>query len=160
MKYFIKLFFLIYLILQATYAFATPLVVDGDSLIDDKTRIRLDDIDAPEIFQTCYRDDEEYACGQEAYIYLQNLIQNNLVKCDCLEQKDKYGRLLCECFVGNLSLNKEMVKAGWAVAYRSEKYMAEQEEAMANNSGLWQGKFMRPALFRILEHLKQQEIKN
>ena len=159
MKCLIRMFFFVCCFLQSALAYAQLHAIDGDSLMDGETRIRLDGIDAPEIFQTCRQNDEEYPCGQEAYIYLKNLMQNNNVNCSCLAQKDKYGRSLCECFAGDLSLNRQMVKAGWAMPYRSEKYTSEQNEAMQNHIGLWQGKFMRPALFRALERLRQREYK-
>ena len=142
---------------------ATALIkaVDGDSLTDGETRIRLDGIDAPEIFQTCRNNKgEEYACGQEAYLYLQRLTADHDVHCSCLPQKDKYNRDLCECFVGDLSLNQKMVEAGWALPYRTEKYAAQQNSATVQKRGLWQGKFMRPALFRALERLLQKEYKH
>ena len=43
-----------------------------------------------------------------------------------------------------------MVKKGWAIAYRyySNDYIAEEEIAKKNQSGIWKGNFEEPYLFR------------
>lgn len=126
-------------------------VVDGDSLEIDERRIRLDGIDAPEFLQICRdRDGTDYFCGKKALEFAENFLKSGNPKCHCLPQKDKYKRELCECFVNGESLNKALVAAGWAVAYREPAYLAAQDEAEEHKRGLWQGKFMRPALYRIL----------
>lgn len=132
--------------------------VDGDSLEQNDERIRLDGIDAPELAQSCYSaSGEEYACGKQALQYLQNLTKNREVDCKCLEQNDIYGRRICECFAGEVSLNEAMVAAGWAMTYRDEKYAKAEQDAQLGKRGIWQGKFMRPALYRALERIKQTE---
>lgn len=130
--------------------------VDGDSLEQNDERIRLDGIDAPELYQHCYSAlGEEYACGEQALQYLQNLTENREIDCKCLEQKDIYGRRICECFSGEVSLNEAMVAAGWAMTYRDEKYTKAEQDAKLGKRGIWQGKFMRPALYRALEHVRR-----
>ena len=130
--------------------------VDGDSLEQDDERIRLNGIDAPELYQHCYSaSGKEYACGEQALQYLQNLLRGGNVRCDCAEQKDIYHRRICECFAGEVSLNEAMVAAGWAMTYRDEKYAKAEQDAQLGKRGIWQGKFMRPALYRALERIKQ-----
>ena len=130
--------------------------VDGDSLEEGNRRIRLDGIDAPEFVQMCYTaDNTEYACGLEALRYLEKLLENSTVRCDCLINKDKYGREVCECFADDISLNRAMVFGGYAVTYRSDKYIEDEIDAKTNRRGIWQGKFMRPALYRALERLEK-----
>lgn len=132
-------------------------VVDGDSLEQEDRRIRLDGIDAPEFTQMCYTaDNAEYACGLEALQYLEKLLQDSTVRCDCLINEDKYGRKICECFADDISLNKAMVFGGYAVAYRSDKYKEDEADARLHKRGIWQGKFMRPALHRALERLQNK----
>ena len=126
--------------------------VDGDSLVRGDERIRLKGVDAPELYQKC--EDEhgtDYDCGQEAFDFLQNLMNKGNVRCKCQKQRDRYKRKLCECFVENLSLNREMISAGYAVAYKSKKYKELELEAQKHKYGLWRGKFMRPAIYRALE---------
>ncbi len=143
------------LLLLTNAAFASVKVVDGDSLEIDSERIRMDGIDAPEFFQTCRNgNNEDYNCGQEALAHLQKLIGKKDIKCDCLPQTDKYHRRICECFVGDISLNRQMVKDGYARSYRSEKFEKDEEKAEKAKLGIWQGKHMRPALYRILQKFK------
>ena len=47
-----------------------------------------------------------------------------------------------------------MVAAGQAVSYLSDRYAAEEKTAKMQKSGIWQGKFMRPALYRAMEREK------
>ena len=133
-------------------------IVDGDSLEIDGERIRIDGIDAPEFLQVCQNEKgQDYSCGQEAMRYLDKLINGREVRCECEPQKDKYGRKLCECFVGEISLNREMVRAGWAMPYRdNDKYHEELIFAQKQKSGIWQGKNMRPAIYRILSRQEQK----
>ena len=131
--------------------------VDGDSLEHGDRRIRLDGIDAPEFVQMCYNaDDSEYTCGVDALKYLENLLHDSTVRCDCLMAKDKYGREICECFADDVSINEAMVFGGYAVTYRSDKYINAEREAKEYKRGIWRGKFMRPALFRALERLQNK----
>lgn len=135
---------------QSTAAFEVT-VKDGDSLETGERQIRLDGIDAPEFTQICQNArGQDYECGKEAMYYLENMTIHKDIDCKCLPQKDRYKREICECFVGGISLNRAMVAAGWAVAYRDKTYMEEQEKAEKNKVGLWQGKYMRPAIYRIL----------
>ena len=147
-------FFILTLLSGAVFA-AEYRVVDGDSLESGERRIRLDGIDAPEFVQNCYdATDASYPCGLEALKYLENLIQDSEVQCDCLPEPDIYGREMCECFADDVSLNRAMVFGGYAVTYRSDRYAAAEQNAKEAKRGIWQGRFMRPALFRALERIK------
>lgn len=131
--------------------------VDGDSLVQGERRIRLDGIDAPEFTQTCFNaKNEEYACGLFSLQYLERLLADKKVHCNCLPYKDKYKREICECYAGKISLNQNMISSGNAVSYRSEKYIKDEIAAKSHKQGMWQGKFMRPALYRALERLQNQ----
>ena len=92
------------------------LVVDGDSLRQGDTDIRLHGIDAPEYRQTC-RDKHgaEYPCGKQAMNALRNLVREGEVSCISIET-DRYGRAVSVCKRGELEINGEMVRLGWAVA--------------------------------------------
>jgi len=60
--------------------------VDGDSLRKDGKDYRLHAIDAPELFQTCWREDgREYPCGHAARDELRRLIRNATVTCQVLD---------------------------------------------------------------------------
>ena len=133
-------------------------VVDGDSLEIDGARIRLDGIDAPEFSQVCEdKNAKKYDCGQDATAYLRNLIGTQTPRCDCESQPDKYNRRICECFVGDVLLNQKMVHDGWARVYRGDKYAASEDDAAEHRRGIWQGRHMRPALYRILQKYTASE---
>lgn len=132
-------------------------VIDGDSLERGRSRIRLIDIDAPELFQECYNESKEkYNCGKVAYSVLKMLISKGA---DCKTKGvDKYKRKLMECFDENgNSINEKMVLSGWAVSY-GDKFKRAENIAKEQKSGIWKGKFMRPELYRAL-HMKQKNSK-
>jgi endonuclease YncB( thermonuclease family) len=124
-------------------------VVDGDTLEIHGIRIRMQGIDAPESSQTCEKYGKPYRCGQQAANFLDDLIASRPVRCK-EETKDKYGRSVARCFIGNTDLNGEMVENGWAMAYRqySTLYVANEERAKAGKNGIWNGTFQVPSEFR------------
>ena len=133
-------------------------VVDGDSLEYGAERIRLYGIDAPEYLQECRSlTGEKYPCGQKSKEFLQTLINDNI---SCKKYgKDRYGRSLKECFASDgTSINREMVINGWAVSF-NDKFQKEEELAQKRQKGIWQGKFMRPELYRALNRNRQKNFK-
>jgi len=125
-------------------------VVDGDSLRRGETDIRLHGIDAPEYRQVCSdRAGHDYACGKEAAAALRTLMRSGIVACASFET-DRYGRAVASCKAGDLDINGEMVRLGWAVAYRrhSIAYLGEEAEARAARRGMWQGRFDNPQDWR------------
>jgi len=124
--------------------------VDGDSLRKDGKDYRLHAIDAPELFQTCWKaDGSEYTCGREARDELRRLIRNASVTCQILDT-DRYGRSVAECSAGTVNLNEAMVRSGWAIAYtrHGQDHAAAQDEARAAKRGIWQGRFQNPEAWR------------
>lgn len=124
-------------------------VVDGDSLEYGKTRIRLIDIDAPELFQKCYdENNKSYECGKRATEVLKSYVERGII---CKKVAiDKYKRSLMECFDRkNENINQKMVLSGWAVAY-GNKFRKEEKNAKDKSRGIWKGRFMRPELYRAL----------
>lgn len=124
-------------------------VIDGDTLEIHGTRIRMQGIDAPESSQTCEKNEKLYRCGQQAALFLDNLISSRPVRCE-EETKDRYGRTVGRCFIGNTDLNREMVENGWAIAYRqySTLYVSSEERAKAAKKGIWGGTFQIPSEYR------------
>ena len=124
--------------------------IDGDSLRKDGKDYRLHAIDAPELFQTCWRQDgSAYDCGRVARDELRRLIGNASVTCQVLDT-DRYGRAVSECRAGAVNLNDAMVRSGWAIAYTRHglDHLAAQEEARAARRGIWQGRFETPEAWR------------
>ncbi|MBB4015512.1 MULTISPECIES: thermonuclease family protein [Chelatococcus] len=121
-------------------------VVDGDTLrLADGRPLRLEGIDAPEIDQLCDKPSGPYPCGRAARSALVRLVAGADVTC-ILDGKDRYGRLLGRCSVGEEDVNASLVATGWAVA--SGRYHAEEAAAREGRLGLWQGRFERPADWR------------
>jgi endonuclease YncB( thermonuclease family) len=123
-----------------------PRIVDGDTIWIGPTKIRLHGIDAPESKQTCQKaDGSEYRCGEMATFALAEIIENHWITCKG-ETVDRYKRRIAVCYAGPYDINAEMVRRGWALAYRrySKDYVDEEEEASNRGVGMWQGEFMKP----------------
>jgi len=120
-------------------------VIDGDSVIVEGEKIRLEGIDAPEFKQMCRSKRGEYSCGRESRNYLTRLISNKQFYCKAW-QRDKYERLLGRCFVGEVDINAQMVLSGWAVSFGG--YFGEEAKARKAKAGIWAGEFERPGDWR------------
>jgi endonuclease YncB( thermonuclease family) len=122
-------------------------IVDGDTIAIDRTRLRLLSMDAFESAQTCARDEHDYPCGSEATRALIGLIDQREVRC-IGDRRDRYQRPLVHCFVSNLDLGREMVRAGWAVTAYGHEYDQDQADARAAKLGAWAGTFTPPKDWR------------
>ena len=75
----------------------------------------------------------------------------NFVKIKCIKEgKDRYKRILAECFVNNESLSRYLVRSGYAFAYRkySKKFIIDEDYARTNKLGMWSMEFEYPWDFR------------
>lgn len=136
---------------QSALAKSDVYVVDGDSIFIGKKEIRLSGIDAPEYHQLCKNaQDKDYECGLEARKALVKLVGSDF-KCQKIV-KDRYKREVSECESRGVNINKKMVEIGWAVAYNryTDEYVDAEKLAKKQKSGVWQGRFMKPELYRIL----------
>lgn len=111
-------------------------VVDGDTIaVLDKNKktikIRLANIDAPEKAQ---------AFGNRAKQFAENKIKGKMVKLR-IHSKDQYDRYIAEVFLNDVNINKEIVKNGFAWAYRDflkdKDYIVLEEQAKKMKRGLW-----------------------
>ena len=120
-------------------------VIDGDTIDINGVRIRLNGIDSPEKEQICRKEGMIWYCGVEAAKAMRHLTNGHIVSC-IGNTKDRYRRLIAECFVGTINLNASMVKIGLALAYRqySSEYLVEEIIAKKTKKGLWSGEFVAP----------------
>ena len=140
---------------KSTDIIGKPKITDGDTIVINDIRIRFTGSDAPESYffgktQTCTDGaGREWECGNAATEKLKQLINDQIVRCSD-EGKDRYGRTLGICYVGEMDLQAEMVKSGMAVAYLrySDRYEQEQNFAKKAKAGMWGGEFQEPEAWR------------
>ena len=123
-------------------------VVDGDTLMAGRERIRLAGIDAPERGQLCRRSDgQSWACGAAATAELVLLVGKGALTCTGL-RLDIYGRRLARCHGAAGDLGQALVASGLATAFGDEapRYRATERRAAAAGIGIWQnpGGYSRP----------------
>jgi endonuclease YncB( thermonuclease family) len=126
--------------------------LDGDSIKVGKKEVRLFGLDAPEYKQQCLdQNNQEYSCGIISHEFLTKLATGKIVECVYAE-KDKYDRFLGKCFVGEVSINEEIIKNGMAVIYNftesSDKMDDLEKQAKASKIGIWRGSFELPKDYR------------
>ena len=125
-------------------------VDDGDSVVvltegKVQLKVRLASIDAPEVSHTSHeagRIGQPYADGAKRY--LAHLVKGKTVDLKCPET-DRYGRSVCDLFVSGQSVDREMVRQGWAWANEAARgrYMRDPQipvleaEARHERRGLW-----------------------
>ena len=109
---------------------------DGDTIHvvtdgNEKFKVRLDRIDAPE-------KDQPY--GKESTAYLSSLIRGKTVRVEWVK-KDQYGRVLGIVFLDKTDINLKMVETGNAHHYsyfdKTPAYSAAESAAKEKKLGLW-----------------------
>jgi micrococcal nuclease len=112
-------------------------VIDGDTIVlSDGSRVRLIGINTPEHGMYFFEEAREVL---EAIVLGREVILEKDIT-----DKDKYGRLLRYVYTGNLFVNLEMVKRGFANAYTyppdvkyNEEFLEAERYAREKNLGLW-----------------------
>lgn len=127
-------------------------VTDGDTLTISGIRIRLIDIDAPELEQACIdTDGHEWPCGRQASAQLRSHLLGQDLTCQP-KSRDQYGRTLATCVLPDGSnINAWMVAQGWAIGYGyADVYRTQQAGAKTARRGIWSGSFTPPRQWRQL----------
>ena len=127
-------------------------IIDGDTIKINGQAIRFGGIDAPESFyrgkkQECYLNEKKVFCGELSKQKLKEKISSNIVSCIKEEKKDRYQRIIAECFINGESLSSFMVRNGYAFDYKrysNRKYAQDEEYAKINKLGIWKMKFEYP----------------
>lgn len=120
-------------------------MLSGDTFAVGEDVIRLYGVDAPEPRQKCVREGITWHCGAEATGALRGVIGARDVRCEEWD-RDRWGRIVSVCHVGDIDLGAMMVTTGMALAYRkfSEAYDEREAEAKTARRGLWAGRFTAP----------------
>ena len=100
---------------------------DGDSLGMAGIAVRLHGVDAPELYQTCSRQGQSWACGKEAMAKLGQLVNGAELRCE-QRDVDDYDRIVASCTARQIDLGQAMVEAGLAVALPqfSDRYLGAE----------------------------------
>ena len=146
------IYFLIFAFFLSTILIASEKkiqVIDGDTIHIGKLKYRFFGIDAPEIKQICEKDNTKIQCGVIAKSVLKNKIADKIPEC-IVKDKDRYQRLVAECFIGKESLSRFMVREGYAVAYSqySKDFIEDEKYAKENKLGIWSMNFQMPSEYR------------
>lgn len=118
-------------------------VIDGDTIeIEGGERVRYIGIDTPETMDPrkpvqCF--------GVEASNKNKELVEGKMVRLEKdITDRDKYNRLLRYVYVGDIFINLELVKQGFAYSYSyppdikyQEQFVKAQQEAREAKRGLW-----------------------
>lgn len=120
------------------------LAVDGDSLVLNGERLRLEGVDAPELYQTCLKDGAEWPCGREAHNALRRLIAKGVI-CETM-RLDRYDRSLARCISNGQDVAERLVTMGLAIDYG--RFEAEAADAQRRRVGMWAGNFDDPQEWR------------
>lgn len=106
---------------------------DGDtcriSTTDKLYKVRFFGIDAPELNQDH---------GPAAKKFLNDAIKDKAVKLTCLGKS--YDRITCEVWLDGKSMNREMVRSGWALdspKYSMGSFKIDEQYAKQNKLGIW-----------------------
>ncbi|KPK41568.1 MAG: hypothetical protein AMJ78_05160 [Omnitrophica WOR_2 bacterium SM23_29] len=112
-------------------------VIDGDTIVlEDGRRVRYIGIDTPE------KRDPYYFEAKEVN---KRLVEGKKVRLEYdVGKKDKFGRTLAYVYVGDIFVNTELVKNGYAVIYTvppnvkyAENFLKHQQDARKAKRGLW-----------------------
>jgi micrococcal nuclease len=127
-------------------------VDDGDTVValtasNEQVKVRLASIDAPESSHTnkeAGRVGQPFAEGSKRF--LESLVKGKVVDLKCPDT-DRYGRAVCDLLVDGESVDREMVRQGWAWANEAAngRYLRDSQmpglesAARREHRGLWAG---------------------
>jgi endonuclease YncB( thermonuclease family) len=125
--------------------------IDGDTL-KSASEVRIYDIDAPELDQTCTdQDGKGWPCGRAAQALLKALVARRALDC-APHNRNQFNRIVAICRPSAVpDLGEAPVREGFAVNFGGDKegpYAAAEADAQAAKRGLRRGMFQRPADWR------------
>lgn len=123
---------------------------DGDNLrVGGSENLRLIDIDAPEMDQTCdLTNGQTFACGAWVADTVRAAFDGRRATCKA-QRRDRYDRPLVTCLIDGEDLGARLVREGLARTYRdAPAYAEEQKAAILAARGLWAMSMQDPAEHR------------
>lgn len=128
------------MLLLAVAIYATPYVIDGDTIIVNHQSVRVLQVDTPELGE-CYADQAR----QFTQKFLSKRASLTLKADAALDKSDQYGRSLRYVFKGKENLSLELVRRGYAKPMffngAEGRYagliMKYASQAKAKRLGLW-----------------------
>ncbi len=106
-------------------------VIDGDTIIVGTNRVRLAEIDAPEM---------RTESGPAAKKALSDMILGKTVRVDW-SRRGRYRRIIGQVYLRNQWINKELVAQGWARPFwpylRSSSLVGSEQTARRRGLGIW-----------------------
>ncbi|MFA5164374.1 MAG: thermonuclease family protein [Candidatus Omnitrophota bacterium] len=112
-------------------------VIDGDTIVvENGEHVRYIGIDTPEKGRPYYN---------EAKRQNEKLVKGRRVRLEYdAGKRDRYGRTLAYVYAGDIFVNEELVRGGYALAYTvppnvkySERFVSLQQEAREQKKGIW-----------------------
>ena len=138
-------------------------VIDGDTLQSGSDIVQLYGIDAPELGQLCWREDQPWPCGVEAAFALQKLVQlsGSAVICeawtDGTQEAGPTGENIRVCVLGpDQDLAMAMLRNGSSVALPGSfpYYGLVERQAKETGLGIWGSEFTAPSEWRAGERTR------
>ena len=116
-----------------------PEVLDGQTLIVDGNRLRLEGIVAPPLGARCQLRGNEHDCGRISTTALMDLTAGATVTCTRRETVAADGSRYARCRAGGYDLSEGMVYTGWAQADTAQmnRYAALETAARQARRGMW-----------------------
>lgn len=109
-------------------------VVDGQTLVINGQQLRLSAIEAIAGNGYCWNENYNLRpCFYLSKSHLDRLVSGRQVTCSG-DARDENQIPLVRCMVGDLNVNRQMVRDGWAV---SDEYRADQDLAKRDRLGVW-----------------------
>ena len=117
----------------------SPEVRDGQTLIVDGRRLRLEGIVAPALGTRCQLRGNEHDCGRISTTALMDLTAGATVTCTRREAVAADGSRYARCRAGGYDLSEGMVYTGWAEADTTQmnRYTALEAAARQARRGMW-----------------------
>lgn len=109
-------------------------------------------VDSVEIKQTCTVSGRVWECWAAAQRQLETILSEGDVTCESVVEENSPKRMIARCAVNGLDVGRSMIESGFGLALPDEtsRYKDAQADARVARTGLWQGTFTAPSVWREL----------